>query len=97
MATSFAKPLMIAPVQKSTPPINMDSFLPNLLVTVDATNEATNAARYNDDVNNVSVALSNLQYWLVDLSSASFRYTEGKNFFRNGAIDVTPPEINKHP
>ena len=97
MATFLAKPLMMAPAQNSTPPINMDSLLPNFLVTVDATNEAANAARYSDDVNSVSVSLSNLQYWFVDVSSASFRYTAGKNFFRNGAIDVTPPETTNAP
>jgi hypothetical protein len=29
-----------------------------------------------------------------DLSKFFFRYTEGKNFIRNGSIDVTPPNQN---
>ena len=62
---------MIAPAKKTKPPGSVENFLPNLLVTNDAPNDATSAAKYREDVNMVSVTLSNLQYWLVDLSKAS--------------------------
>lgn len=90
--TWLAKPLIRAPTRKSNPPKSMESFRPNLRVMVEATNEDKRAARYNDDVNIVNVWLSYWQYWFVDLSSFFFRYTAGKNFFRNGSMDVTPPD-----
>lgn len=92
IATFWANPLIKAPAQNRIPPESIESLLPNFLVTVDATREDTRAAKYNDDVNIVSVWLSNLQYWLVELSAFCFLYTDGKNLFKNVSIDVTPPD-----
>lgn len=39
-----AAPFRIEPNKKTKPPINMDIFRPNLLVTIEAKKEATNAA-----------------------------------------------------
>ena len=71
IAILTAAALMIAPAKKTKPPMNMDIFLPNFLVTHDAQNDATSAAKYREDVNMVSFTLSNLQYWFVDWSNAS--------------------------
>jgi hypothetical protein len=46
---------MRAPIRKSKPPKSMESFRPNFRVTVEATKEDKSAARYNDEVNIVSV------------------------------------------
>jgi hypothetical protein len=81
-------------MRNNNPPKNMESFRPNLRVILDATNDDTSAARYSDDVNIVNVWLSYWQYLFDDLSKFFFRYTEGKNFIRNGSIDVTPPNQN---
>ncbi|OAY75012.1 hypothetical protein ACMD2_00594 [Ananas comosus] len=43
--TFSAAPLMAAPIRKVTPPLNMDHFLPNTLVTIDAKNDAIRAAK----------------------------------------------------
>jgi hypothetical protein len=62
---------------------------------VEATKEDRRAAKYNDEVNSVSFASSNLQYWFVPPTfSSSLRYTEGKNFSKNDGIEVTPPANN---
>ena len=45
ISTFLAAPLMIAPAQNRTPPNNIDNFLPNLRVTVDATNDDNSAAK----------------------------------------------------
>lgn len=89
--TALAKPLMMAPLQNKTPPKSIDSLRPNLRVTVDATIDASSAAKYNDDVNIVKVGLSYLQYWFSFAIKFFFRNTSGKNFSRNESIDVTPP------
>jgi hypothetical protein len=91
MATSLAAPLIAAPARKTIPPPNMDHLRPNALVTFDAKNEATNAARYRDDVKRVNNPLSNLQYWFVLVSNFSLWYTEGKKLDRKESMDVTPP------
>ncbi|KAH0452467.1 hypothetical protein IEQ34_019766 [Dendrobium chrysotoxum] len=91
--TFTAAPLMIAPTKKVRPPPNMDHLRPNALVTVEAKKEAIRAARYKDDVNSVRSSLLNLQYSLVETSSCSLWYTDGKNRTRKESIDVTPPEI----
>ncbi|URE06036.1 hypothetical protein MUK42_22647 [Musa troglodytarum] len=44
-STLSAAPLMAAPTRKVMPPPNMDHFLPNALVTVDAKKEAIRAAK----------------------------------------------------
>lgn len=80
-----------APAQNRTPPKSIDSFLPKVLVTVEATIDEVRAAKYRDDVNIVNFWLLNLQYWFVELSAVSLLYTFGKNFFKNESIDVTPP------
>lgn len=87
---------MRAPTRKSKPPKSMESFRPNLRVTVAATNDDSKAARYKDDVNIVSVWLSYWQYWFTVLSEFFFRNTDGKNLSRNGSMDVTPPDHNPH-
>jgi hypothetical protein len=46
---------MMAPAQKRRPPNNMESFLPYLRVTMDATSDANKAAKYREEVNMVSV------------------------------------------
>ena len=94
--TCLARPLMRAPARKSIPPKSMDSFRPNLRVTEDATRHDNSAARYKDDVNIVRIWLSYWQYSLVDVSRFFFRYTDGKNFFKKGSIDVTPPNHNQN-
>lgn len=91
IATFCAKALIIAPEQNRRPPTSMDNLLPNFLVTVEATKEANKAAMYNVEVNSVTIWLSNLQYWFVDVFSSSFLYTDGKKSLRNDGIDVTPP------
>lgn len=63
--TFMAAPLMAEPSRKVIPPANMDHFLPNILVTVDARKDERRAAQYREDVKRVSNWLSNLQYWLV--------------------------------
>ena len=92
--TLWAKPLMSAPAQKSTPPESIVARLPKRLVIDVAKIDEIKAARYSDDVNNVNVWLLNLQYWSSDaFDEASFLYTAGKNFSRNESMEVTPPII----
>lgn len=76
---------------KQDTPRSIDSFRPNCRVTVNATKDENSAARYNDDMNIIIIALPNLQYWFVSVSAFCFRYTNGKNFFRNESMDATPP------
>jgi hypothetical protein len=94
ISTFSAAPVSAAPTRNVTPPPNMDHLRPATRVTVAAKKDATSAARYSEEVNMVSSWLSNLQYWLLWFFSASCSlwYTDGKNFIRNGFIDVTPPE-----
>lgn len=93
--TYWEKPLTRAPMRKSKPPKSIESLRPNLRVTVEATNDDNIAARYNDEVNIVSIWLLYRQYLFAVISKFFFRYTDGKNFFRNGSIDVTPPNKNR--
>jgi len=45
IARFWAKPLRIDPARNVSPPMNIDIFLPRALVTTEAQNEATKAAR----------------------------------------------------
>ncbi|KAF2299687.1 hypothetical protein GH714_002454 [Hevea brasiliensis] len=85
-----APPLMAAPAKKVQPPSTMVFLRPNAAVRRLATSEAAKPAMYSDDVNAVKTWLSYMQYMFV-LASDCFLSTDGKNFFRNGAIVVTPP------
>ena len=82
---------MIALAKKTKPPVSMNIFLLNFLVTHDAPNDATSAAKYREDVNMVSVTLSNLQYYLANLSKLLMINRWKKNFYKKEAMDVTPP------
>lgn len=95
MRTFSAAPFSADPARNVIPPPNIDHFLPKAFVTLEAKKEEINAARYNDEVNEVSNWLSNLQYWFVLMSSFSFRYTDGKNLSKKESIDVTPPAGTK--
>ncbi|GAU25924.1 hypothetical protein TSUD_16620 [Trifolium subterraneum] len=48
-----ANPFSNAPIKKNKPPRNIDVLRPHILVIVAAKKEATNAARYREDVNSV--------------------------------------------
>lgn len=48
-----AKALMAAPAKKIKPPSIMEIFRPNCLVTHDAKKDATSAAKYKEEVNEV--------------------------------------------
>lgn len=85
-----APPLMAAPARKVQPPRTMVFLRPNAAETRLATSEAAKPAMYSDDVNAVKTWLSYTQYIFV-LAPDAFLSTDGKNFFRNGAIVVTPP------
>jgi hypothetical protein len=62
MGTFMAKPLTIAPAAKSKPLVIIVGLRPYLRVAMDANMDETRAARYSDEVNNVNIWLSNLQY-----------------------------------
>ncbi|KAL5697309.1 hypothetical protein ACHQM5_030860 [Ranunculus cassubicifolius] len=50
ISTLTAAPLRAAPTRNTSPPVNIEIFLPRALVVADAKNEATNAATYNEEV-----------------------------------------------
>ncbi|KAL5721338.1 hypothetical protein ACHQM5_004996 [Ranunculus cassubicifolius] len=57
-----ARPLRMEPTRNTSPPTNIDTFLPKTLVVADAKKEATKAAKYREEVKLVNNSLSNLQY-----------------------------------
>lgn len=97
ISTLMAEASRAEPTKNKMPEITKVPLRPVLFMTRPAAKDATRPAMYNEEVNAVRTWLLNVQYtsccvvWL----SAIFFSTDGKNFSRNGSIDVTPPAFMK--